>query len=174
MTQTVVSAANADQHLLTALRQHRRKRRAVKLEAGGPATVGERTADRVAAVVGSWKFILGQSVLLSLWIAVNSLAWVRGWDPYPFILLNLVLSFQAAYTAPIIMMSQNRAAAIDRQRAEDDYHVNVKAELEIELLHQKVDLMREQEIVRLLGVVDRLEARMAAPVDRADPRPGGG
>lgn len=114
----------------------------------------------VAELVGSWRFIVVQSLLLAAWIAINSLAWIKGWDPYPFILLNLVLSFQAAYTAPIIMMSQNRAAAIDRQRAEDDYHINIKAELEIETLHQKVDLMREQEIVKLIGIVERLEQQL--------------
>jgi len=176
MTETGVPAANggvADHRLLAGLRERRRKHRAAKPEPFGPSTLGERVADRVAAVVGSWRFIVIQSILLAIWIAVNSIAWIKGWDPYPFILLNLMLSFQAAYTAPIIMMSQNRAATIDRQRAEDDYNVNVKAELEIELLHQKVDLMREQEIVRLLGVLERLEARLAATPDRADPRPSG-
>jgi uncharacterized membrane protein len=162
-----------EHHLLASLRQRRRQHRAVKPLVAAPPTTGERTADRVAAVVGSWRFILIQSFLLALWIAINSVAWYKGWDPYPFILLNLVLSFQAAYTAPIIMMSQNRAAVFDRQRAEDDYHINIKAELEIELLHQKVDLMREQEIVKLLGVVERLEkqlvelARLAAEDRRA-------
>jgi len=177
MTDTVAPAANGgavDHRLLATLRQHRRKRRAAKAEAAGTSTAGERIADRVAAVVGSWRFIVIQSVLLVIWITINSLAWVKGWDPYPFILLNLMLSFQAAYTAPIIMMSQNRMAMIDRQRAEEDYNVNIKAELEIELLHQKVDLMREQEIVRLLGVLDRLEAHLAAHPDRADLRPAGG
>jgi uncharacterized membrane protein len=165
-----INAAPSDHQLLTTLRQHRRKHRTAKA-AAPPLTLGQRTADRVAETVGSWRFILLQSFLLAVWIALNSLAWVQGWDPYPFILLNLVLSFQAAYTAPIIMMSQNRAAAIDRQRAEDDYHVNIKAELEIELLHQKVDLLREQEIVRLLDVVGKLETRLdsltpASPAER--------
>jgi hypothetical protein len=82
------------------------------------------------------------------------------WDPYPFILLNLVLSFQAAFTAPIIMMSQNRQSTIDRRNAQHDYDVNTKAELEIELLHQKVDLMREQELTVLLQMVKRLEDRL--------------
>jgi len=164
MTESGVPAANSgrtDLHLLTSLRQRRRKHRAAKPVLPEPSTVGERTADRVAAIVGSWRFIQIQSVLLVLWIAINSMAWIKGWDPYPFILLNLVLSFQAAYTAPIIMMSQNRMAAVDRQHAEDDYHINVKAEMEIELLHEKVDMMREQEIMRLIGVVERLEKRLA-------------
>jgi uncharacterized membrane protein len=78
------------------------------------------------------------------------------WDPYPFILLNLALSFQAAYAAPIIMMSQNRQADIDRKAAENDYKINIKAELEIESLHQKLDQMRELEILRLTDEVRAL------------------
>lgn len=121
-------------------------------------TVGETVADTVATVVGSWRFIIIQSVILCLWIFFNVYAWMHVWDPYPFILLNLMLSFQAAYAAPIIMMAQNRQATIDRRKAELDYDVNLKAELEIELLHQKVDLMREQEIGRLTELVEELLA----------------
>ena len=92
-------------------------------------TVGERVADGVAATVGSWPFIVIQSVLLAAWIVVNAVVlgrWIAGkpFDPYPFILLNLVLSFQAAYTGPVVMMSQNRQAAKDRDEAEHDYRVN--------------------------------------------------
>ncbi|MCU0887086.1 MAG: DUF1003 domain-containing protein [Rubritepida sp.] len=116
----------------------------------------QRIADRVTGLIGSWRFIAVQSVLLALWIAVNVTAYVAAWDPYPFILLNLLLSFQAAYTAPIIMMSQNRQAEIDRAHAEHDYRINVKAELEIESLHAKIDALREQEILRLIGLVEQL------------------
>lgn len=119
-------------------------------------TFGMRIADAVVAVVGSWRFIIIQSVLLALWLAANIFGWVKPWDPYPFILLNLMLSFQAAYTAPIIMMAQNREAEIDRMKAQLDYDVNLKAELEIELLHEKIDLMREQEIARLTKLVEEL------------------
>ena len=92
-------------------------------------TLGERVADSVAASVGSWPFIVTQSALLAAWIVVNGLIignWVAGkpFDPFPFILLNLVLSFQAAYTGPVVMMSQNRQAAKDRDEAEHDYRVN--------------------------------------------------
>ena len=97
-------------------------------------SMGERVADLVALTVGSWRFIIIQSLLLALWILLNITAWARNWDPYPFILLNLVLSFQAAYAAPIVMMSQNRQAEIDRRNAAHDYQINIKAELEIELL----------------------------------------
>ena len=93
---------------------------------------------------------------------MNVLGWVKSWDPYPFILLNLLLSFQAAYTAPIIMMSQNRQSMLDRAKAEKDYDVNLKAELEIELLHQKMDMMREQEIKRLTLLVEELSKAVMA------------
>ncbi|MGE4314020.1 MAG: DUF1003 domain-containing protein, partial [Pseudobdellovibrionaceae bacterium] len=115
-----------------------------------------KVADVVAAVVGSWPFIIIQTIILAFWIAANVYGWIKQWDPYPFILLNLMLSFQAAYAAPIIMMAQNRQSDIDRQKAEKDYDVNLKAELEIEALHQKVDLMREQEIKRLTLLIEEL------------------
>jgi uncharacterized membrane protein len=94
-------------------------------------TPGRRAADRVARVVGSWRFIIVQSVCLIGWAALNVTAWMGHWDPYPFILMNLFLSLQAAYTAPVIIMSQNRLAARDRIEAHNDYEVNQKAELEI-------------------------------------------
>ncbi|NJN39352.1 MAG: DUF1003 domain-containing protein [Acaryochloridaceae cyanobacterium CSU_3_4] len=112
-------------------------------------SLGDRVSDRVAAVMGSWRFIIIQSVILALWVLLNIVAVVQHWDPYPFILLNLMLSFQAAYAAPIIMMSQNRQAAIDRADAKHDYAVNQKAELEIELLQDKLTLILEEEIVEL-------------------------
>src|SRR5215203_739770 len=124
-------------------------------------TRGALIADWVARTVGSWRFIIIQSVVLSAWIVLNVFAYTRQWDPYPFILLNLVLSFQAAYSAPIIMMSQNRQSEIDRRHAEHDYRINVKAELEIELLHNKIDALREQEIVQLLNIIQRLSAHLA-------------
>ena len=127
-----------------------------------PLGFGDRIADRLAGTVGSWRFIIAQTALLGVWIIVNAVGWVEAWDPYPFILLNLVLSFQAAYTAPIIMMSQNRQATIDRHNAEIDYKINVKAELEIELLHQKLDLLREQEVFELIRLVTALERRLTA------------
>ena len=83
------------------------------------------------------------------------------WAPYPFILLNLALSFQAAYAAPFIMMSQNRQADIDRHEAKNDYNINIKAELEIELLHEKLDRLREDEISRLINVVETLLLKLA-------------
>jgi uncharacterized membrane protein len=143
--------------LLSQLREARRRRRN-KIET--TMTVGDRVADAVAAGMGSWPFIIIQSVILAIWIVLNITAWVEHWDPYPFILLNLALSFQAAYAAPFIMMSQNRQAAIDRAAAQNDYQINAKAELEIELLHQKIDLLRESEVSELIRVIRGLEARL--------------
>lgn len=124
---------------LKMLEMLRRRNPAEQLPSPAAENLGERMADRITTVVGSWRFIIIQSALLMLWIAVNVVAYAQAWDPYPFILLNLMLSFQAAYTAPIIMMSQNREAGNDRERLQYYYEVNVKSELEIELLHQKID-----------------------------------
>ena len=135
-------------------------------------TVGDRVADWVAATMGSWNFIIIQSILLIVWIVLNVTAYVQNWDPYPFILLNLALSFQAAYAAPFIMMSQNRQAAIDRAAALSDYQINAKAELEIELLHQKLDLLRETEVSELIQIIRRLEARLPAQERAALGEPG--
>ena len=95
------------------------------------STRGERAADWVASVVGSWRFIIGQSLILVVWVILNVTAWVNHWDPYPFILMNLVLSMQAAMTAPVIMMSQNRQSTRDRLEARNDFMINQKAEEEI-------------------------------------------
>ena len=135
------------------------KARSEYTQAGNNARGG--TCHWVAETVGSWRFIIIQSVLLGVWIILNVMAFINHWDPYPFILLNLVLSFQAAYAAPIIMMSQNRQSEIDRGHAEHDYRINVKAELEIELLHNKIDALREQEILQLLNIIQRLSAHLA-------------
>lgn len=110
---------------------------------GTKRTFGERVADGVAATVGSWPFIIVQTTLLAAWIVVNAFVikdWIQGkpFDPYPFILLNLVLSFQAAYTGPVVMMSQNRQAAKDRDEAEHDYEVNREALERLQRLEELV------------------------------------
>ena len=155
---------NEKVHLSPEDRKHLRELRAQKPARHAPKHAparGARIADIVARTVGSWRFIIFQSALLVLWIAVNLAGYIYHWDPYPFILLNLLLSTQAAYAAPIIMMSQNRQAEIDRRNAEHDYRVNVKAELEIELLHNKIDALREQEILQLITIIQRLSAHLA-------------
>jgi uncharacterized membrane protein len=116
-------------------------------------TFGQRLADKVAAFGGSWTFIILFGAILLIWIAVNSFVFfhiVKQFDPYPYILLNLVLSMLAALQAPIIMMSQNRQAAKDRADAEHDYEVNLKAELEIMALHEKLDTMREKQLEKIV------------------------
>ncbi len=92
---------------------------------------GQRIADWFAAVMGSWTFIIAQTIILMAWAGLNVAAWIRHWDPYPFILMNLVISIQAAYAAPIIMMNQNRQAERDRLEAHNDYLINKKAEEEV-------------------------------------------
>jgi uncharacterized membrane protein len=117
------------------------------------SSLGERIADRVAAVGGSWSFILVFLGCLVAWMVLNSLVLARdAFDPYPYILLNLCLSCVAAIQAPVIMMSQNRQGTIDRLRAENDYAVNVKAELEIMQLQEKLNGLREQDWNHLLEV----------------------
>jgi uncharacterized membrane protein len=116
-------------------------------------TLGQRMADRIADFGGSWTFILTFCGFLVLWIVVNAGLWLaRPFDPYPFILLNLMLSFLASLQAPVIMMSQNRQEARDRQHAEGDYKVNLKAELEIRHLHEKMDYLLHQHATRLMEV----------------------
>jgi len=170
----------AEQALLDELRKVRRTVRTKASEAGGtapPLTVGQKIADTVASTMGSWRFIIIQTTILFFWIVLNVTAYVERWDPYPFILLNLALSFQAAYAAPFIMMSQNRQQDIDRRAAETDYQINIKAELEIELLHQKLDQLRETEVQQLTTAVQDLtellnRAGLCGPVDpkpAADP-----
>jgi uncharacterized membrane protein len=101
-------------------------------------TRSEQLADRVTAVFGSWKFIIVQTAIVAMWIALNLLLLIHHWDPYPFILLNLVFSTQAAYAAPLILLSQNRQADTDRIRAEDDYQVNQTALRYLMILHDDV------------------------------------
>ena len=136
------------------------------------ATLGQRAADAVATFGGSWTFIALFSLTLISWVGLNSFILVRSggvFDPYPYILLNLFLSMLAAIQAPVILMSQNRQAQKDRLGAEHDYEVNLKAELEIMLLHDKLDLLREGQWSSLLAIqqdqlklLERLIARETA------------
>lgn len=118
---------------------------------------GERVADRVAAFGGSWSFIIIFSVVIVLWVIANAWLLTRPADPYPFVFLNLILSMLAAIQAPVIMMSQNRQAAKDRLEAAHDYEVNLKAELEILSLHEKIDDIR---VRQLEDICLRLESKM--------------
>ncbi len=128
---------------------HLRERRPARNASLPRTSKGERFSDAVTNTVGSWRFITIQSCLLVLWIILNVTAWANHWDPYPFILLNLALSFQAAYATPFILMSQNRQSMVDRQKAQQDLDCDLKAEMEIELLHEKLDSLRDREIAEL-------------------------
>ena len=116
-------------------------------------TLGERLADSVAQGMGSWTFIIIQSVVVIIWMVLNVVGFISHWDIYPFILLNLVFSTQAAYAAPIIMMSQNRSSDRDRQHADADYQTNIQAKKEIEDLMtalNKIDVDKLDKIISLL------------------------
>ena len=105
--------------------------------------------------MGSWTFIIVQSVILALWIALNVIAWIEHWDPYPFILLNLALSFQAAYAAPFIMISQNRQAERDRHQAEEDFRTNVEAEQRIEDLQRHLAAIEVNKLDRIIELLEK-------------------
>jgi len=141
-----------------------------ELQNAKPLTVGERLADRIAVFGGSWTFIIVFLMVILAWVILNTIMLTRPYDAYPFILLNLILSCVAALQAPVIMMSQNRKEAKDRQRAENDYLINLKAEVEIRSLHQKMDLslvdqfkhlcdIQQKQIQILLQIQSSLEKR---------------
>jgi uncharacterized membrane protein len=119
--------------------EHKHKIRNVQEMFEEQLSVGQRMADGIATMMGSWTFIIVQSIILVFWMILNVTAFIMHWDPYPFILMNLVLSMQAAYTAPMIMMSQNRQAMRDRLEAHSDYLINVKAEDEVRHIMDHLD-----------------------------------
>ena len=119
------------------------------------ATFGQRLADRVANGMGSWRFIIWQTVFVASWMIVNFIAFMHHWDPYPFILLNLLFSTQAAYAAPIIMMSQNRQSERDRAQADSDYRTNVAAKKEIEELMKRLDAIESEKLDKILGILTK-------------------
>ncbi|MBB5883958.1 DUF1003 domain-containing protein [Xanthomonas sp. LMG 8992] len=136
-------------------------------QADSDRSLGERIADRVAAIGGSWSFIIGFGLVLLGWIALNSLLLAHAFDPYPYILLNLCLSCLAAIQAPVIMMSQNRQAAVDRLHAQNDYEVNIKAELEILQVHEKLNQLREQDWATLVELQNRQILMLQQLLERA-------
>lgn len=142
-----------ERKVMESLREEELLSKNVNTEFEQKLTVSERMADRLAEYAGSWRFITGFFAVLVVWIMLNSFLLIfRPFDPYPFILLNLVLSCLAAIQAPIIMMSQNRQEAKDRLRSEHDYVVNLKAELEIRHLHEKIDHLLMNQWQRLLEI----------------------
>jgi uncharacterized membrane protein len=120
------------------------------------STFGQRAADWTTNTMGSWRFIIVQSLILIVWVVLNVTAWARHWDPYPFILMNLVMSLQAAYTAPIIMMSQNRQAMRDRLEAHNDYLINQKAEEEVRAILDHL-AAQDQALAQMHGLLLALQ-----------------
>ncbi len=118
---------------------------------------GSRLADSVAKGMGSWKFIIIQTILVMLWMGLNVVGFVNHWDVYPFILLNLVFSTQAAYAAPIIMMAQNRQNERDREQAQADYQTNVDAKLEIEALAIKLNSLEVEKLDKIIKMLEEMK-----------------
>jgi uncharacterized membrane protein len=142
-----------DNEVIQSLEQHEILSADISKQFERKLTFGERLSDHIAEFGGSWKFLITFGAVLIGWIVLNAVLFLnRGFDPYPFILLNLILSCLAAVQAPIIMMSQNRAEARDRLRAENDYKVNLKAELEIRHLHEKLDHLLRRQYNRLFEI----------------------
>ncbi len=142
-----------EEAVLESLREQEILARNINPEFDKDQNFGQRTADKVASFGGSWRFIILFAIMMTIWISANSIVLLRRpFDPYPFILLNLILSCLAALQAPIIMMSQNRQEAKDRLRAEHDYQVNLKAEIEIRQLHIKFDQLMNHSWGRLLEI----------------------
>src|ERR1700744_6604837 len=124
------------------------------------STFGHRRAASVTPGMGSWRFIIIQSVIVILWMGLNVIAFVHHWDVYPFILLNLLFSTQAAYAAPIIMMAQNRQSQRDRAQADSDYKTNVAAKKEIEELMTRLDNIEIEKLDKILGILEKMEKPM--------------
>src|SRR5436190_8931259 len=142
-----------DHEVIESLQQHEILSSDIEKQFERKLTFGERLSDRIAEFGGSWKFLITFGVVIIVWIGANAvLLATRAFDPFPFILLNLILSCLAAVQAPIIMMSQNRAEARDRLRGENDYKINLKAELEIRHLHEKLDHLLRRQYNRLFEI----------------------
>jgi uncharacterized membrane protein len=122
-------------------------------------SIGNKIADSVANGMGSWTFIIIQTILVAIWMGLNLLAYVSHWDPYPFILLNLLFSTQAAYAAPIIMMAQNRQNERDRVQAQADYKTNIDAKLEIEALTLKLNSLEVEKLDKIIRMLEEIEKK---------------
>ena len=120
-------------------------------------TVGDRVADAVATGMGSWRFIIIQTIFVLIWMALNVIGFINHWDAYPFILLNLIFSTQAAYAAPIIMMSQNRQSARDRIQAQEDYQTNIDAKKEIEALQVHLNMLETEKLDKIIAMLNDMK-----------------
>ena len=168
ITHTIFGRANAqlsevERFVLDHARQRRTLAQDLNAKFDASQTRGDRLADAIARIGGSWGFIIAFGLFLFFWAVINTVILTRdAFDPYPFIFLNLVLSMLAAVQAPIIMMSQNRQAAKDRLSASKDYEVNLKSEVELIALHHKIDTVLLREIADLRGEVTRLCNQLAS------------
>lgn len=151
---TVLSSSVDAEELSTPHLLHKQQSEPQKVETE-KRTFGQNLADKMATKVGSWAFINVQSALLAGWIGLNVMPGVPHWDESPFILLNLMFSFASAYTAPIVLMSQNRQSEIDRKKAEIGHQVNLKSEYGIELLHEKIDSLQAQQLKELTQIIQK-------------------
>lgn len=120
-------------------------------------TTGQRIADTVANGMGSWAFIIGQTIFVIIWMTLNVIGFIRHWDVYPFILLNLIFSTQAAYAAPIIMMAQNRQGERDRVQAQNDYQCNLDAKLEIESLQEQLNKIETEKLDKIIAMLQEMK-----------------
>jgi len=120
---------------------------------------GERLADSVASGMGSWRFIIIQTVIVLAWMVLNVVAFMDHWDPYPYILLNLLFSTQAAYAAPIIMMAQNRQNDRDRAQADEDFRTNVAAKKEIEDLQIRLNAIDVEKLDKILALLEKMDSK---------------
>lgn len=121
------------------------------------SSVGQRLADSVATGMGSWRFIIIQTIIVVVWMSLNIVGFMQHWDPYPFILLNLLFSTQAAYAAPIIMMAQNRQSDRDRAQAQADYQTNLDAKLEIEALQKHLSLIETEKLDKIMQMLEEMK-----------------
>lgn len=158
--------SSLEHEVVKSLREHELLSENIDAQFEQKWTLGERMADHIATFGGSWFFLILFGVFLALWVGMNSLVLIsRPLDPYPFIFLNLILSCLAAIQAPVIMMSQNRQEAKDRLRSQHDYQINLKAELEIRHLHEKVDHLLSHQWKRLVELQE-LQLEMLSDLDR--------
>jgi uncharacterized membrane protein len=126
-------------------------------------SLGQKLADKVANGMGSWTFIISQTIFVVLWMVLNFVAWMDHWDVYPFILLNLLFSTQAAYAAPIIMMAQNRQNERDRMQAQKDYQTNTEAKIEIEALQQKLNSLEIDKLDKIIQMLQEMRVGETKP-----------
>jgi uncharacterized membrane protein len=170
-------AAHIEKQVLDKIRRRERVSKNIAVLHEEQLTFGQRVSDKLADVAGSWGFIFSFGIVMGVWVLLNTTALIHHWDKYPYILLNLFLSMLAAIQAPVILMSQNRGEARDRLRAEHDYEVNLKAEIEIQQIHQKLDELRQTQWSDLLALqkqqIDLLQAQLALLKGHAEASPGG-